>query len=141
MNKVIDDFDLGINNPLFVKLEKKGYINLPTEYEVNLHINKIKENLKLDYLYDFDLFHHKQRIKKFLVLKRSIEAIKEYYLIHSFVKQYHKEFDLKSNMYKELQKNISIQNSLNLTKFNTFSKNFNKVGTDPDYESWSCWLS
>ncbi|WXA51851.1 hypothetical protein RRG58_07875 [Mycoplasmopsis cynos] len=134
LNKVIDDFDLGINNPLFVKLEKKGYINLPTEDEVNLHINKIKENGKLDYLYDFDLFHHKQRIKKFLVLKRSIEAIKEYYLIQSFVKQYHKEFDLKINIYKELQKNISIQDSVNLTKFNSFSKNFNKVGTDPGYD-------
>ncbi|WP_416322101.1 hypothetical protein [Mycoplasmopsis felis] len=123
-------------NPLFTKLEEKGYIKLPTDDELNTLVEKQIEkwSSKGFKAKEIDKYYLRKYYRETLVIERSIETVKQYSLIQSNVKQYRKEFDGKARAYEDL-KNMT-QKASNLATSTSFSRVFKKIEIDPssDFE-------
>ncbi|WP_322876216.1 hypothetical protein RRG38_04515 [Mycoplasmopsis felis] len=135
----------GVYNPLYIKLQEKGYIKLPTDDEINKYKEEKKKNLKENYEKWGSMFYEEDWEKNFndkykddiirnLIIKRLLEAIKQYSLIQSSIKEYRKEFNGKASAYQDL-KNMT-QKASNLAASTSFSRVFKKFEIDPgsDFE-------
>ncbi|MCU9934418.1 hypothetical protein NWE61_04760 [Mycoplasmopsis felis] len=73
---------------------------------------------------EIDKYYLRKYYKETLVIERSIETVKQYSLIQSYVKEYRKEFDGKAREHEDL-KNMTqkASNLVNLLRLVEFLKN------------------